>query len=227
MLIPSIDLKGGKVVQLVQGERTVIEDADLDYWVARFEGFPVVQLIDLDAAMGAGANDALVARVMARLPCQVGGGIRTPARAKRLIDAGARRVIAGSALFVPNGIGVDTAAAARFAEAVGADALVAAIDCRGGEVVAGGWKHRTGVSADDAIRALEPHAGAFLCTLVDTEGTMRGIDLAEIGRLRALTTRAFIAAGGIRSMDEVDALHAIGADAVVGMAIYTGAMEVR
>jgi phosphoribosylformimino-5-aminoimidazole carboxamide ribotide isomerase len=225
MLIPSIDLKGGKVVQLVQGERTVIEDADLDYWIARFEGFPVVQLIDLDAAMGAGDNDALVARVMSRLPCQVGGGIRTPDRARRLIDAGARRVIAGSALFT--GAGIDTSAAARFAEAVGVDALVAAIDCRGGEVVAGGWKQRTGVTADEAIRALAPHAGAFLCTLVDTEGTMQGIDLDEIGRLRALTTRAFIAAGGIRSMREVDALDAIGADAVVGMAIYTGAMEVR
>lgn len=225
MLIPSIDLKGGKVVQLVQGARTVIEDADLDYWIARFEGFPVVQLIDLDAAMGAGHNDALVARVMARLPCQVGGGIRTPERARRLIDAGARRVIAGSALF--SGGGIDAGAAERFAEAVGADALVAAIDCRGGEVVAGGWTHRTGVTADEAIAALEAHAGTFLCTLVDTEGTMQGIDLDEAGRLRALTTRGFIAAGGIRSMREVDALDAIGADAVVGMAIYTGAMEVR
>jgi phosphoribosylformimino-5-aminoimidazole carboxamide ribotide isomerase len=225
MLIPSIDLKGGKVVQLVQGERTAIEDADLDYWIARFEGFPVVQLIDLDAAMGTGDNDALVARVMARLSCQVGGGIRTPERAQRLLEAGARRVIAGSALF--SGGGVDTAAAARFAHALGADALVAAIDCRGGEVVAGGWKHRTGVTADAAIRALEAHAGTFLCTLVDTEGTMQGIDLDEAGRLRALTARGFIAAGGIRSMREVEALAAMGADAVVGMAIYTGAMEVR
>lgn len=225
MLIPSIDLKGGKVVQLVQGERTVIEDADLDYWIARFETFPVVQLIDLDAAMGTGDNDALVARVMARLPCQVGGGVRTADRARRLIDAGARRVIAGSALFADGG--VDAGAAARFAEAVGAAALVAAIDCRGGEVVAGGWKQRTGVAAADAIRALEPHAGAFLCTLVDTEGTMRGIDLEAVAALRALTARGFIAAGGIRSMHEVDALDAIGADAVVGMAIYTGAMEVR
>lgn len=225
MLIPSIDLKGGKVVQLVQGARTVIEDANLDYWIARFERFPLVQLIDLDAAMGTGDNEAMAAIVMSRLPCQVGGGIRTPDRARRLLDAGARRVIAGSALFA-NG-SIDAAAAARFAAAVGADALVAAIDCRGGEVVAGGWTHRTGVTAGDAIRALEPHAGAFLCTLVETEGTMQGIDLDEVGRLRALTARGFIAAGGIRSMREVEALDAIGADAVVGMAIYTGAMEVR
>jgi phosphoribosylformimino-5-aminoimidazole carboxamide ribotide isomerase len=225
MLIPSIDLKGGKVVQLVQGERAVIEDADLDYWIDRFAGFPLVQLIDLDAATGTGANDAMLARVMAALPCQVGGGIRTPARARQLVDAGARRVIAGSALFA-NGA-VDTASAAAFCAAVGAEALVAAVDCRNGEVVTHGWRTRTGVPAGDAIRALDAYAGGFLCTLVETEGTLQGLDLVEIGRLRALTRRAFIAAGGIRSMAEVDALDAIGADAVVGMALYTGAMDVR
>ena len=225
MLIPSIDLKGGKVVQLVQGERTAVEDADLDFWIARFARYPLVQLIDLDAAMGTGQNDALVARVMAALPCQVGGGVSTPGRARRLIDAGARRVIAGSALFADGA--VDTVAAAAFADAIGAGALVAAIDCRGGLVVSGGWKKPTGVRVEDAIRALEPHAGAFLCTLVETEGTLRGIDLDAISRLRALTARGFIAAGGIRSQEEIDQLDQIGADAVVGMAIYTGALEVR
>ena len=225
MLIPSIDLKGGKVVQLVQGERTVIEDADLDYWIARFARFPIVQLIDLDAAMGAGSNDALVARVMAALPCQVGGGVRTPERARRLLDAGARRVIVGSALFSDGR--VDASAAARFASTVGSGALVAAIDTRGGRVVVGGWKQPTAVSAEEAIAALESHAGAFLCTLVETEGTLQGIDLNAVARLRALTTRGFIAAGGIRSQDEIDALDRIGADAVVGMAIYTGTLEVR
>ena len=225
MLIPSIDLKGGKVVQLVQGERTAIEDADLDFWIARFARYPLVQLIDLDAAMGTGQNAALVARVMAALPCQVGGGVRTPERARRLIDAGARRVIAGSALFA--GGGVDTVAAAEFADAVGTDALVAAIDCRGGLVVSGGWKKPTGVRVEHAVRDLEPYAGAFLCTLVETEGTLLGIDLDAIARLRALTARGFIAAGGIRSQEEIDQLDRIGADAVVGMAIYTGALEVR
>ncbi|MDQ3171014.1 MAG: HisA/HisF-related TIM barrel protein [Acidobacteriota bacterium] len=225
MLIPSIDLKGGKVVQLVQGERTAIEDADLDYWIARFARFPIVQLIDLDAAMGAGNNDALVARVMAALPCQVGGGVRTPDRARRLIDAGARRVIVGSALFSEGRVDAD--AAERFAASVGSGALVAAIDTRHGRVVIGGWKQSTEVGADEAIAALESHAGAFLCTLVETEGTLQGIDLAAVTRLRALTTRGFIAAGGIRSQAEVDALDRIGADAVVGMAIYTGTLEVR
>ena len=225
MLIPSIDLKGGKVVQLVQGDRTAIEDADLDYWIDRFRGFPLVQLIDLDAAMGLGHNDALLARVLGALPCQIGGGIRTPDRARQLLDAGARRVIAGSALFSHGAVNVP--AAESFAAAIGPDALVAAVDCRGGEVVVSGWKAGAGISPDAAIAALEPHAGAFLCTIVDTEGTLQGIDLDAISRVRALTHRRFIAAGGIRSQAEIDALDAIGADAVVGMAIYTGAIELR
>jgi phosphoribosylformimino-5-aminoimidazole carboxamide ribotide isomerase len=225
MLIPSIDLKDGKVVQLVQGDRAAIEDADLDYWIARFRGSPLVQLIDLDAALGLGHNDALVARVLSALPCQIGGGIRTPDRARQLLDAGARRVIAGSALF-SNGA-VNVRAAEAFAAAIGPDALVAAVDCRGGEVVISGWKAGTGIAPEAAIAALEPHAGAFLCTLVDTEGTLQGIDLGAIARLRARTHRGFIAAGGIRSQAEIDALDAIGADAVVGMAIYTGAIELR
>ena len=224
MLIPSIDIKGGKVVQLVQGDRTAIERDDLDYWIDRFRAFPIVQLIDLDAAMGTGSNDAIVARILRELPCQVGGGIRTPARARQLLDAGARRVIAGSALFAEGR--VDTAAAAAFESTIGSDALVAAIDCRDGNVLVAGWKARTGLAPDAAIAALEPYAGTFLCTLVETEGTLQGIDLDEISRLRALTSRGFIAAGGIRSRSEIDALEALGADAVVGMAIYTGRIVV-
>lgn len=224
MLIPSIDLKGGKVVQLVQGARTALEDPDLDRWIDRFRGFPIVQLIDLDAAMGRGDNAALVARVLRELPCQVGGGIRTADRARALVDAGARRVIAGSALFADGA--VNTAAASALSEAVGPAALVAAVDCRGGEVLVAGWKAGARVSPDAAIAALEPFTGTFLCTLVETEGTLRGIDIATIAALRAGTSRGFIAAGGIRSQAEIDALAALGADAVVGMAIYTGLIEV-
>ena len=225
MLIPSIDLRGGKVVQLVQGERTAIADADLDYWIDRFRNFPIVQLIDLDAAMGSGSNDTILTRVIRELPCQVGGGIRSADRARALIDAGARRVILGSALF--SGGTVNPALAQQLAQEIGDGAIVAAVDCRDGEVLVSGWKARSGITPDAAMAALEPFAGAFLCTLVETEGTMRGIDLDEIGRLRALTSRGFIAAGGIRTRAEIDALDAIGADAVVGMAIYTGALELR
>jgi phosphoribosylformimino-5-aminoimidazole carboxamide ribotide isomerase len=184
-----------------------------------------VQLIDLDAAMRRGHNDALVQRAMRELPCQVGGGIRTPAQAQSLIDRGARRVIVGSALFTQ--AGVDVALARRFADHIGGEQLVAAVDCRHGEVVVAGWTATAGIQPGTAIRALDPFAGAFLCTLVETEGTMQGIDLARIARLRGLTSRGFIAAGGIRTREEIDALEAIGADAVVGMAVYTGTIELR
>ena len=99
MLIPAIDLKGGKVVQLIQGEKLAVESSDLDYWIGRFAGFPRVNVIDLDAAMSTGSNDGLVREICRRLPCQVGGGVRTTERAGELIGIGARKVIVGSALF--------------------------------------------------------------------------------------------------------------------------------
>jgi phosphoribosylformimino-5-aminoimidazole carboxamide ribotide isomerase len=173
--------------------------------------------------MGTGQNDAVIAHVIRELPCQVGGGVRTPARARALLDAGARRIITGSALFRDGTVDID--AAAVFRDAIGIASLVAAVDCRGGEVRAHGWKTGTGLTAAHVIATLEPFTGAFLCTLIDTEGTLGGIDLDEIARLRALTTRHFIAAGGIRSTDEIEALQSIGADAVVGMAIYTGMLR--
>ena len=138
MLIPSIDLKGGKVVQLVQGERLALESDDLDGWIARFAGFPRVQLIDLDAAMGSGSNEAIVAAVCRRLPCQVGGGVRTPARAAALIEAGARKVIIGSSLFEAGRPNLKLAAA--FAETIGPERLIGAVDSKGAQVVIHGWK---------------------------------------------------------------------------------------
>jgi phosphoribosylformimino-5-aminoimidazole carboxamide ribotide isomerase len=223
-LIPSIDLLGGRVVQLEQGERLRWSSADLDGWITRFARFPIVQVIDLDAARGSGNNDALVRRVVGALPCQVGGGIRTVARAEALIAAGARRVIVGSSLF--RGDEVDTAYAAVLAESIGPPRLVAAVDSRGGQVVVSGWRRALALTPAEAMRALEPYVGAFLYTHVDTEGLVAGFDFDVIGPLQDATSRPIIAAGGIRSREEVDRLHALGIDAVVGMAIYTGLMEV-
>jgi phosphoribosylformimino-5-aminoimidazole carboxamide ribotide isomerase len=223
VLIPSIDLQDGRVVQLEQGERLRLADDDLDYWVGRFRGFPIVQVIDLDAAMGRGSNAAIVRDLCRRLPCQVGGGLRDPARARQVLDAGARRVIIGSALFNATGARPDRARA--FADALGSDAVVAAVDARGGRVVVHGWKTATPVSPAHAVAALEPFAGAFLHTRVDGEGLMGGLDLDAVLAVRAATTRPLIAAGGIRDLAEVDVLAAHGIDAVVGMAIYTGRID--
>src|SRR4051812_24874396 len=138
MLIPSIDLKNGAVVQLVQGERLAIEDTDVFRWVRRFSSFQKVQIIDLDAAMGVGDNLALVRDIAGRLRCRVGGGIRTVDRARDVLDAGAQQIIAGSALF--EGGQPNTAFARELADAVGADRVIAAVDSRNGHVVIHGWK---------------------------------------------------------------------------------------
>jgi len=223
MLIPSIDLLGGQIVQLVQGEKLKLAFDDFDYWIDRFSKYPLVQLIDLDAAMRQGENTALVAQICKRLPCQVGGGIGTVERAQAVLAAGAQRVIVGSSLFSEqNGIGqVNTAFAAELAAAVSPDKIVAGIDSRNGKIAIKGWKAQVALTPDDAIASLEPYAGAFLYTHIDGEGLMQGFPIAIAQRLRALTQRQLIVAGGIRAQEEIDALAAIGVDAVAGMAVYT------
>jgi phosphoribosylformimino-5-aminoimidazole carboxamide ribotide isomerase len=223
VLIPSIDLMGGKIVQLVQGEKKALEFDDFEYWIERFSGYPLVQLIDLDAAMGRGNNRELIAMVCKRLPCQTGGGIRDIVRATELLALGAKRVIFGSALLKDGDI--NTALAAEAAETLGIEHLTFAIDSRKGKVAIQGWKESTSVDPKDVVRALDQYCGAFLYTHIDTEGTMAGFPIQIAQELAALSKKQMIVAGGIRSRTEVDELHAIGVDAVVGMAIYTGAMQ--
>jgi len=220
MLIPSIDLKDGAVVQLIQGEKLAIRDDDVFRWVRRFERFPKVQVIDLDAAMGRGDNLAIVRQIAPALACRVGGGIRTVQRARDVLDAGAQQIIAGSSLFKDGRPDLEFAAA--LAEAIGTERVIAAVDSRGGQVVIHGWKTSLPLTAVDAVRALEPYCGEFLYTHVDKEGLMQGTDMGAIGAVRHATTRRVTAAGGITTQQEIDQLHAIGVDAVVGMAIYTG-----
>jgi phosphoribosylformimino-5-aminoimidazole carboxamide ribotide isomerase len=223
MLIPSIDLKNGAVVQLVQGERLAITDEDVFRWVRRFERFPKVQVIDLDAAMGVGDNLGIVRQITAAISCRVGGGIRSVERARDVLAAGARQIIAGSSLFKAGR--PDLAFAAALAEAVGREHIIAAVDSKGGHVVIHGWKTALPLTAVEAVHALEPYCAEFLYTHVDAEGLMGGTDLAAIGAVRAATRNRLTAAGGITTHDEIDRLDAMGVDAVVGMAIYTGALD--
>jgi len=224
MLIPSIDLQGGAVVQLVQGERLAIRDADVFRWVRRFERFPKVQVIDLDAAMGAGDNLTLVEQIAGALSCRAGGGIRTIARAQEVLAAGARQIIAGSALFKDGR--PDLEFARQLADAVGVERVIAAVDSRGGKVVIHGWKTPLPIAAVDAVRALEPYCGEFLYTHVDSEGLMGGTDRDAILAVRRATARRVTAAGGITTQQEIDELDALGVDAVVGMALYTGTLDI-
>lgn len=222
MLIPSIDLMGGKIVQLIQGEKKALEFEDSGYWIERFSSFPLVQLIDLDAAMGKGNNQELVSAMCRSLPCQAGGGIHSVKRARELLQLGARRVILGSAL-VKHG-SINSEFCRQCAKELGPEKLAFAADSRAGKVAIRGWTESTEIDPLDMVQTLEPYCSAFLYTHIETEGTMNGFPLAMAGRLRRITSRQVIVAGGIRSTAEVAALDEIGVDAVVGMAIYTGAI---
>src|SRR5262245_13798066 len=187
MLIPSIDLQDGAVVQLVQGEMLALRDEDIFKWVARFERFPKVQVIDLDAAMGRGDNLPIVRRIAPSLACRVGGGVRTVERARDVLAAGARQVIVGSSLFKDGRPNLEFAR--QLGEAVGAEQIIAAVDSRGGRVVIHGWKTVLPVTAVEAVQALEPYCEEFLYTHVDTEGLMGGTDMPAILSVRDATTR--------------------------------------
>jgi phosphoribosylformimino-5-aminoimidazole carboxamide ribotide isomerase len=238
MLIPSIDLQNGLIVQLVQGERLAIESQDIEAWIEKFASFPCVQLIDLDAAMSRGHNDDLVRRIAARLPCRVGGGVRTVGRAEELLAAGAQAVIAGSALFLgpaqwggakpsdPSSI-VNHDFARALADTIGPSRVIGAVDARAGRVVIHGWRTVLPITPIQAVHELERYCDEFLYTIVDKEGLMKGTDMDAIRALRDSTTRKVTAAGGITTREEIDALDAMKVDAVVGMAIYTGLLSLE
>ena len=217
MIIPCIDLMDGKVVQLVQGRDKALEgDAPLEM-LRKFAAFPEIQVIDLDAAMGKGENDGLVKLLAGRAVTRVGGGVRSPERAMALVDQGARKVIVGTAAFTP--------ALAEIVKAVGRERLLIALDSKGGRIVVKGWQEATNLTAEDVIRELEPSCSGFLCTYVDKEGMLQGTDLDWFRRLRAATTHEITAAGGITTMDDIRALDAMNIHAAVGMAIYTGRLD--
>jgi phosphoribosylformimino-5-aminoimidazole carboxamide ribotide isomerase len=225
MLIPSIDLMGGRIVQLAQGEKLRLAFDDFEHWIERFSRYPLVQLIDLDAAMRQGDNSELVVQIAKRLPCQVGGGVRSIERAREVLDAGAKRVIVGSALFTETGT-VDVKFATAMAEGVGTDRVVAGIDTKNGSIAVKGWKAQVALTPDEAIPQLDRHVAAYLYTHVDGEGLMQGFPIEVAARLRKLTERQLIVAGGIRSQREIDDLDAMGVDAVAGMAVYTNLLAI-
>jgi phosphoribosylformimino-5-aminoimidazole carboxamide ribotide isomerase len=237
MLIPSIDLMNGRIVQLVHGETLKLAFDDFEYWIDRFSSYPLVQLIDLDAAMRQGENRALIEKICKRLPCQVGGGLKTAADARALLDAGARRVIFGSSLFGPQTPEEMQAEPKRrhklirleFAESLkrelGEDALCFSVDTKAGKVAVRGWKESVDLTPEEAVTWLEDCCAAFLYTHVDTEGTMQGFPQDVAAILRACTAKQLIVAGGIKQQSEIDALDAMGVDCVAGMAVYSGILQ--
>lgn len=225
MIIPCIDLMDGKVVQLVQGREKALEGGSPDEMLEKFHGFPVIQVIDLDAAIGQGANDSMVEYIASKAHVRVGGGVRTAERARQLMEQGAKKVIVGTAAFSADG--PNRALLTEIAEAVGAAKVLIAVDSKEGRIVVKGWREATNFTAEEMIRDLEPYCGGFLCTYVDKEGMMQGTDLDWFKRLRDCTDLELTAAGGITTYDDIIALEKLNIHAALGMAIYTGRLDLE
>lgn len=219
MIIPCIDLMEGKVVQLVQGREKALEGDGPMEMLRKFSSFPQIQVIDLDAAMGNGENDDLVEMLAAKALCRIGGGVRSAERAFKLIQQGAHRVIVGTAAFSP--------ALEEIAAVVGPERVIVALDSKDGKIVVRGWREATAYTAEEVIGRLELYCGGFLCTYVDKEGMLQGTDLNWFRRLRAATGHEITAAGGITTMDEIRELAAMNIHSALGMAIYTGRLDLR
>jgi len=223
LIIPCIDLMDGKVVQLVQGKTKALEGDSPEQMLRKFAAFPEIQVIDLDAAMGRGSNDAIVEFLAARAACRVGGGVRTMERALKLVEQGARKVIVGTSAFTS--AGPDVAFLAALAGSIGADRLLIALDSKGGRIVVKGWQEATRFTAEQMLSQLEPYCGGYLCTYVDKEGMLQGTDLDWFRRLRASTAKEITAAGGITTIEEIRELQRLNIHAALGMAIYTGRLS--
>ncbi|MCL2264833.1 MAG: phosphoribosyl-ATP diphosphatase [Treponema sp.] len=237
MVIASIDIQNGKVVQLKQGEELVLQRDNARELIAEFDRYGEVAVIDLDAAMGKGSNIEMIKPLLRKAECRVGGGIRTPEQAKELISLGARKIIVGSNAFrnpEKKGAGIaggEFAVNISFLEAmskkIGRERLIIAVDARVNvsgvyEIVADGWKTFTGLDLFQAAKAAEPFAGELLFTCVEREGTMTGINLDPVRKLRETVTCRITAAGGVSTLDEIKEIAALDCDVQLGMALYTG-----
>lgn len=225
MIIPCIDLMNGKVVQLVQGRDKALEIDSADEMLEKFQAFPQIQIIDLDAAMGRGSNDELVRHIAGRCQARAGGGVRTVERAEQLLAQGVYRVIVGTSSFSSSGPNYPFLSQLR--EHVGADRISIALDSKDGHIVVKGWQESTTLRAEDVIASLEAYCSGFLCTYVDKEGMMQGTDLDWFARLRSATKHEIVAAGGITTMDDIRALTGLGIHCAIGMAIYTGKLDLQ
>jgi phosphoribosylformimino-5-aminoimidazole carboxamide ribotide isomerase len=223
MIIPCIDLMDGKVVQLVQGREKALEADGPLVMLDKFKAFPEIQVIDLDAAMGRGSNDELIRLVASHATSRVGGGVRSVDRARTLIEHGAHKVIVGTAAFQTNGVNEEFLRG--LVAAIGRGRLIIALDSKAGRIVIKGWRESIDLQAEQVIEKLEPYCSGVLCTYVDKEGMMQGTDLDWFRRLRAATSLEITAAGGITTLDEVRALLAMNVHAALGMAVYTGRLD--
>jgi phosphoribosyl-ATP pyrophosphohydrolase/phosphoribosyl-AMP cyclohydrolase len=250
MVIASIDVQDGKVVQLKQGTELVLQRDDAPALAREFDRYGEVAVIDLDAAMGRGSNREMIKPLLRLAQCRLGGGIRTAEQAAELVSLGAQKIIIGSMAFRDPGKKGAGIAGGEFkvnipflqsmAKKIGRERLIVAIDAKGREpgkgetagnearsyeVVVDGWKTPTGIDPEEAARAIEPYAAELLFTCVDREGTMGGIDPEPVKRLRSAVSSGLTVAGGFSSPEELETAAALGCDVQLGMAHYTGKID--
>jgi len=218
MIIPCIDLMGGKVVQLIQGREKFLELPDPLAVLEKFADYPQIQVIDLDGALGRGDHSRTIRELCRRKACRVGGGIRTVEKAVQVVAGGALKVIVGSSAFTSDGI--NAAFLASLVAAVDREKLMIAVDCLGDRVAIRGWRETLPLTSAQALAQLEPYCSEFLCTYIDAEGKLQGTNLPWFRSLRAATQLPITAAGGITTDEEIKALEEIGMNAALGMAIY-------
>jgi phosphoribosyl-ATP pyrophosphohydrolase/phosphoribosyl-AMP cyclohydrolase len=223
MIIPSIDLMNGKAVQLRHGEEKVLERDSPIELANEFNKYNEIAVIDLDAAMDVGNNDAVIRQICNIADCRVGGGIRNVDRAKELISWGASKIILGSKAFENNKINHQFLSSLN--SAISRQNTIIAIDAFEGEIVTQAWKHKTGLRLFDVVKKLEKYASEFLYTCVEKEGGLQGTDLETIGQLRKSTMNQLTVAGGVTTLDEIKTLAELGVDVQLGMAIYTGKIK--
>jgi phosphoribosylformimino-5-aminoimidazole carboxamide ribonucleotide (ProFAR) isomerase len=207
----------------VQGREKALEGDTPEAMLAKFAAFPVIQVIDLDAAIGRGSNEPTVEWLATKARTRIGGGIRTVEKAQRLLKLGAEKIIVGTAAFDADG--PNETFLNQLAANVPREAILLALDSKDGRIVVKGWRESLNISAVEVIRALEPYCGGFLCTYVDKEGMMQGTDLDWFRSLRAATDREITAAGGITTYEDISALQEMDIHAAVGMAVYTGRLD--
>ncbi|MDR0670333.1 MAG: phosphoribosyl-ATP diphosphatase [Treponema sp.] len=230
MIIASIDLRGGRVVQLKQGSELMLQLDKAPELAEEFDRYGEVAVIDLDAAMGNGSNIELLRSLLRKARCRVGGGIRSPEAARELVSLGAEKIIIGSLAFRVRGeFAVNVPFLESLVQKIGRERLIVAVDARSRpgtagayEIVVDGWKTPTGLDLVEGARAVEPYAAELLFTCVDREGTMTGIDMGPVKALREAVSCGVTVAGGVSSPEEIEAIAALGCDAQIGMALYTG-----
>jgi len=220
MVISSIDLMNGKAVQLRQGKELVLEKDDPISLAKEFNKYGEIAVIDLDAAFGKDDNINIIKQILKVSECRVGGGIRTVQKAKELISFGAKKIIISTSAFENNEINHQFLL--ELISSIGKQHVIIAVDSINGEIVTKGWKHNTGLNIFETLPKIENYCSEFLFTCVEREGMLQGIDIDTITKIRDLTHNKVTVAGGVTTLDEIRKIANLGYDVQLGMALYTG-----